>query len=129
STGTITWSIGTFPNGGSGTVTFLAIPNAAGAYTNTAIITDGVNNGPSLNDRDAWDTATTTFGALSPTKVTSTPEVLTGGTASYTITVSNPLPATTAINVSVADNLPTGFTYAAGSTVINGGASSDPCAS
>jgi len=129
STGTLTWTIGTLANGASGTVSFLAIPSAAGSYVNTAIITDGVNNGPSLNDRDAWDTATTTFGALSPTKVTSTPEVLTGGTASYTITVSNPLPATTAINVSVADNLPTGFTYAAGSTVINGGASSDPCAS
>jgi len=125
SSGTVTWSIGNLPNGTNGTVTLLAVPNAAASYTDTAI----VNDGTALNDRDAYDTAVTTFGALNPAKTTSTPEVLTGGIASYTITVQNPLTSTTATNVAVADNLPTGFTYRTGTTVINGGASSDPCAS
>ena len=128
--GTVSWTIGTLPNGSSGTVTFLAFTSTAGSYTNTGIITDGTNDGPSLNDRDAWDTAVTTFGALNPAKTTTTPEVLSGtGVAHYVITVQNPLTSTTATNVAVQDNLPTGFTYKSGSTVINGGASSDPCAS
>ncbi len=124
STGTVSWNIGTLTSGGTGTVQFLAFPSAAGTYTNTAIITDGT----ALNDRNAYDQASTTFGALNPTKSTTTPSVSAGtGVAHYSITVTNPLSGTTASNVAVVDNLPTGFTYKAGSTVINGVGAADPC--
>src|SRR5207244_2956157 len=63
-----------------------------------------------------------------PQKSTTTPQVTNGtGVAHYVITVRSPLAATTANNVVVRDNLPTGFTYKAGSTVINNVASADPC--
>ena|GEM_PF-430558 len=126
STGTLAWSVGTLSNGGSGTIQFLAFPSTPGVYTNTAVIADG----SALNDRNAYDSATTTFGALNPTKTTSTPVVtntVTGTTASYTITVQNPLTSTAATNVSVIDTLASGFTYKSGSTIINNVAAADPC--
>lgn len=124
STGTITWNIGTLPNGSGGTVDFLAIPSSPGQYTNTAVISDG----SSLNTRNAYASATTTFGALNPQKTTTTPSVVNGtGIAHYIITVQNPLPSTTANTVVVRDNLPAGFTYKAGSTFINSVAAADPC--
>src|SRR5205085_388506 len=124
STGTISWTIGTLPNGSSGTVDFLAIPSTPGIYTNTGVISDG----SSFDTRNAYASATTTFGALNPQKSTTTPTVTNGtGVAHYIITVQNPLASTTATNVVVRDNLPLGFTYKSGSTTINGGAAADPC--
>jgi len=127
STGTITWNIGTLGSGGSGTVDFLAIPSAPGVYTNNGVISDG----SALNSRNAYASATTTFGALNPQKSTTTPQVINTGTAiaHYVITVQNPLStATTTGSVVVRDNLPTGFTYKAGTTHINGGGvAADPC--
>jgi uncharacterized repeat protein (TIGR01451 family) len=126
STGTITWTIGNLTNGTGGSVRFLAIPSASGSYVNTAVVSDGT----ALNDRNAYDSATTQFGALNPTKVTTTPSVLSGtGVAHYVITVQNPLVSGTATSVVVKDNLPSGFTYKNGSTLINGVASADPCSS
>jgi len=126
SSGTIVWSVDALANGGSDAVEFLAFPTAAGAYTNLAYVDDGAG----LNHYSAYDTATTTYGALNPTKSTSTPNVTSGtGVARYLITVQNPLTTTTASNVAVTDNLPTGFTYKAGSTVINGVAAANPCTS
>jgi uncharacterized repeat protein (TIGR01451 family)/fimbrial isopeptide formation D2 family protein len=123
-TGQITWNIGTLPNGSSGTVKFLAFPTAAGTYTNTGIVSDGT----APNARNAYDTAATTFGALNPSKVTTTPNVTSGtGVAHYVISVQNPLTTTTASDVAVTDNLPSGFTYKSGTTVINGVAASNPC--
>jgi len=124
SEGTVTWSIGTVGNGSSGTVNLLAFATTAAIYTDTAIVGDGT----ALNTRNDYDTAQTTFGALNPSKSTTTPQVFNGtGIAHYVITVQNPFASTTAINVSVKDNLPTGFTYATGSTDINGSSASDPC--
>ena len=125
-TGTLNWSVGTLANGGSGTIQFLAFPSTPGVYTNTAIITDGT----ALNDRNAYDSATTTFGALNPSKSTTTPQVFNGtGIAHYIITVQNPLTTTTALNVAVTDNLPNGFTYKNGSLLVNGVGAADPCSS
>jgi uncharacterized repeat protein (TIGR01451 family) len=125
-TGTVTWSIGNLGDGISGSVQFLAFPNASGSFTNFA----DVNDGTGRNDRDAYASATTVFGTLNPSKVTTTPQVLSGtGVAHYVITVQNPLASTAATNVNVVDTLPVGFTYKAGSTVINGVAAADPCAS
>ena len=124
STGTVTWSVGTLSVGGSGTFTLLAIPTAPGQYTNNAVISDGT----ALNTRNAYASAATTFGALNPQKSTTTPSVVNGtGIAHYIITVQNPLTSTTATSVVVRDNLPTGFTYKAGSTFVNGVAAADPC--
>ncbi len=127
SSGTLAWSVGTLGNGSGGTIQFLAFPSTPGVYTNTAVISDGA----ALNDRNAYDSATTTFGALNPSKTTSTPVVtntVTGTTATYTITVQNPLTGTAATGVSVIDTLPAGFTYKAGTTSISpGGSTANPC--
>jgi uncharacterized repeat protein (TIGR01451 family) len=60
------------------------------------------------------------------TKTTSTPTVASGaagGTATYTITVTNAAGRQTAAQVSVVDSLPAGFTYASTGTVtLSGGA-------
>lgn len=122
--GTITWNIGTLTNGGEGLLKFLAYATVAGVYTNTATISDG----NTLNTYNDSDSATTTFGALDPVKITTTPSIINQAPtniAHYEITVTNPL-ATPATNVAVIDNLSLGFTYRPGTTVINGVASSDP---
>jgi uncharacterized repeat protein (TIGR01451 family)/fimbrial isopeptide formation D2 family protein len=124
--GTITWSVAGLSTGGSAAVDFLAFPTAAGAFTNLGYVDDGTG----LNHYNAYDTASTTYGALVPTKSTTTPNVTSGtGVAHYVITVTNPLTSPAASGVSVTDNLPVGFTYKNGSTLINGVAGSDPCSS
>jgi uncharacterized repeat protein (TIGR01451 family) len=123
---TITWNGGALTNGGSGHAEFLAFPTVAGQITNVVYLDD--DDGLGGDHYNAYDTATTTYGALNPSKVTSTPNVTSGtGVATYTISVQNPLTTTTAANVAVTDNLPTGFTYKTGSTKINGVAAADPC--
>lgn len=122
--GTITWTIGSLTNGGIGMLKYVAFATAAGTYTNTATVRDGTT----LNTYNDSDSATNTFGALDPYKETTTPSVINESPtniAHYVITVANPL-STSATNVAVIDNLPTGFTYRAGSTVINGAPSADP---
>ena len=124
SSGTITWTIGSLANGVSGVRRFLAYGTVAGTYTNVATISDG----SALNTYNASDSATATFGALDPQKSTTTPSVVNQAPtniAHYVITVHNPL-ATPATGVHAIDNLPAGFTYRPGSTVINGVASADP---
>ncbi|HXH95250.1 MAG TPA: C25 family cysteine peptidase, partial [Thermoanaerobaculia bacterium] len=125
---TATASIATsLTNGATGSREFLAYPNAAGTYTNAATISDGT----AANTRNASDTAITTFGALSPAKITNTPQVTNSGSdvATYVITVQNPLPSTTATSVKITDNLPSGFTYINGTTKINNVAAADPSCS
>jgi uncharacterized repeat protein (TIGR01451 family) len=122
--GTITWNIGTLVNGGSGVLKYIAYATTTGEYTNTATISDG----NTLNTYNASDSATTVFGALDPQKSTSTPSVINESptnVATYTITVNNPL-STPATNVHVIDNLPSGFTYQTGSTLINGSPAGEP---
>ncbi|HYC91438.1 MAG TPA: C25 family cysteine peptidase [Thermoanaerobaculia bacterium] len=124
SNGTLTWNLGTLVNGASGIVKYLAYATAAGTYTNTATIADGTT----LNTYNASDSATTTWGALDPQKSTSTPSIINQSptnVATYTITIANPL-ATPATSVHAIDNLPLGFTYQPGSTLINGVSSADP---
>jgi len=120
------------PAGGTGSFDFLAFPTAANTYVNEAYIEDYDSTFPRTDAthdwRDATTTASTIFGALNPAKTTTTSQVDAGTTAHYVITVQNPLPGpgNTASNVIVTDNLPTGFTYHAGSTVINGSAAGNP---
>jgi len=114
-------------NGATGSRELLAYPSAAGTYTNAATISDGT----AANTRNASDTAITTFGALSPAKITNTPQVTNSGSdvATYVVTVQNPLPSTTATSVKITDNLPSGFTYINGTTKINNVAAADPSCS
>ncbi|HYH09858.1 MAG TPA: C25 family cysteine peptidase [Thermoanaerobaculia bacterium] len=124
SSGTITWTIGALTNGGTGILKYVAYATVAGAYTNTATISDGAT----LNTYNDSDSATNTFGALDPWKETTTPSIINQSptnVASYLITVENPL-ATPATNVAVIDNLPLGFTYQPGSTRVNGAPAADP---
>jgi uncharacterized repeat protein (TIGR01451 family) len=122
--GTIQWNIGTLTNGDSGILKYIAWATAAGVYTNTVRIEDGTTP----NSWNATDSATNTWGALDPWKVTTTPSIINQSptnVAHYIITVHNPL-ASTANNVAVIDRLSAGFTYQPGSTTINGVASADP---
>src|SRR5207248_3271832 len=100
----------------------LVIPTAPGAYTSVATIADGTG----LNSRNASTSATTTFGALNPSKVTTTAQVIAGNVAHYSISIQNPLASTAAAGVQVTDNLPSGFSYKSGSTVINGVGAANP---
>jgi uncharacterized repeat protein (TIGR01451 family) len=124
SSGTITWTIGSLTNGGTGILRYIAYATVAGSYTNTATISDG----STLNTYNDSDSATNTFGALDPWKETTTPSIINQSptnVATYLITVENPL-STPATNVAVIDNLPIGFTYQSGSTLINGAPAADP---
>lgn len=58
-------------------------------------------------------------------KTTLTPVAFTGGVASYSIAASN-LGNNTIPNVEISDTLPAGFTYVAGTTMINGAPAADP---
>jgi uncharacterized repeat protein (TIGR01451 family) len=122
--GTVQWNIGSLTNGGDGILKYIAWATAAGTYTNTVRIEDGTT----LNTYNASDTATNTWGALDPWKVTTTPSIINQAptnVAHYIITVGNPL-ATPATNVAVIDRLSAGFTYQPGSTTINGSPAADP---
>ena len=122
--GGIQWNIGSLTNGGSGILKYIGWATVAGTYTNTVRIEDGTVP----NSYNASDTATNTWGALDPWKVTTTPSIINEAptnVAHYIITVTNPL-ATPATNVAVIDTLANGFTYRPGSTVINGAAAADP---
>ncbi|HYK00888.1 MAG TPA: C25 family cysteine peptidase [Thermoanaerobaculia bacterium] len=122
--GTVQWNIGPLTNGGTGILKYVAWATTAGTYTNTVRIEDGTT----LNTYNASDSATNTFGALDPWKVTTTPSIINQAptnVAHYVITVGNPL-ATPATNVAVIDKLSAGFTYQPGSTTINGSPAADP---
>ncbi len=58
---------------------------------------------------------------LTTVKTTSTPNVVAGNTATYTITVSNASGAGGAAGVTISDPLPAGFTYASTSSIVRSG--------
>jgi uncharacterized repeat protein (TIGR01451 family) len=104
----VTWNLGTVAAHTWGTLHLWARPPSAGTYTNSATST-------STEQTVTSNTTTTRVGGLELAKVTTTPTVvntITGTTATYVITVRNNIPATTALNISVTDTLPSGFTYA-----------------
>ncbi len=98
---------------------------ACGARTNNVIQTAGNvhTNTNALNTASINITGSGTAN-LVVTKVTTTPNVAQGGTAGYTLTVTNTAAAGScpATGVTITDTLPTGFTYAATGTIaLNGG--------
>ncbi|MFC2100185.1 COG1361 S-layer family protein, partial [Candidatus Bipolaricaulota bacterium] len=136
-----TWSI---PAGGAFTITFtvnVASNAALTTYDNTAsasasnhgTIDDVGTQGqdadtPSGEDAETDEDVTISVApapVLQIDKDTSTPSAVRGGTATYTIVVSN-VGNAAATGVTVADTLPSGFTYASGSATVSGGAARSP---
>jgi len=112
-------------------------------FTSGALVTGNVNgglNGTSTTANDAFGSTPGGIGTLvtnvtpanipdsisgancvpvtlTTTKTTSTPNILAGDTATYTITVSNAAGAGGAAGVNISDVLPAGFTYASTSSI------------
>jgi large repetitive protein len=108
SNGTVSWTLGTVAAGDSGTLQFVALPTASGSVTHTATLTaDAAISVPA--------TKTVLVGGLTVQKSATTGNAQLGGTASYTITLSNSL-AVPVNSVDVTDVLAAGFTYASSTT-------------
>lgn len=117
SSGDLDWSIGTVAAGSGGTLRVIAFPSGAtGSFASVATIA-------AANATTQTATATTAIGGLSIAKVTSTPVVSAGGSATYTIVATNSLPGSVAVDIT--DVLPQGFVYRNGSALV-GGASLEP---
>jgi uncharacterized repeat protein (TIGR01451 family) len=113
--------IPTLPPGGSAafTVNATIAGNATGTIANTANVAtpSGVTD-PNLNNNSATDTDTVvTVGNLSLVKTDQSQTYTPGGTATYSITVTNNGPSN-ANGLSVTDNLPPGVTLTAAATCV-----------
>jgi uncharacterized repeat protein (TIGR01451 family) len=113
--GTVTWDIGTVAAGETGSILLWARPTTTGTYLNTATMSS-----TELDDVTSNET-TTIVGGMELTKSTSTPNVVNDPTsppvqATYTITLTPQL-SIKVNNVTVTDNLPTGFTYNSTSSI------------
>lgn len=113
SSGTLEWILGDVAVGASGNLDVIVFPSGVtGALTATATITA---------DNTASDSASTTvnIGGLRIGKSTTTPTLSAGDSATYTITLTNSLSVQVS-NVTVTDQLPSGFHYATGSATVGG---------
>lgn len=119
--GTVSWNIGTVAAGSGGTLQLIVIPTAAGTTTNTATLTDSVYCTGGTPPASCSDGLSINTGGLSVSKSTSTPNVGAGGTAAWTLTVTNTL-STAVTGIDVSDILPSGFSYAATGTISAPGA-------
>ncbi|MCG3158533.1 MAG: hypothetical protein DKINENOH_05177 [bacterium] len=128
---TLTWTIASLANGASTNLTFQAVVNATGSYTNVAQVTasdqpdpdsapNNENGTPYEDDEDDATVVPTAVADLSLVKTVNNPTANVGSTVTFTIAVTNNGPST-ATNVSVGDVIPSGFTYVTGS--IAGGTS------
>jgi uncharacterized repeat protein (TIGR01451 family) len=115
----VTWNLGNLDPEAGGSVQLVALPTAAGSYTNQASIQCGVCGAA------VQASATTSVGGLVVNKRTTTPTVAAGGLAQYVIDVRNT--ASTAIAaVAVTDVLAPGFVYESTGAVLLNGASVAP---
>ena len=112
--GVVSWSLGDVDPGVSGTVQVTLIPGAAGTLVNQATIGCGSCNTPLAS-------ATTSAGGLRVTKRTTTPTASAGGSANYIVDVDNTSGAAIS-GVTVTDTLPSGFSYASTTSIVNDGA-------
>lgn len=127
----LSWTIASLANGASTNLTFQAVVNATGNYTNVAQVTasdqydpdstpNNENGTPYEDDEDDATVVPTAVADLSLLKSVDNPSANVGSTVTFTIAVTNNGPST-ATNVSVGDVIPSGFTYVTGS--IAGGTS------
>jgi len=111
--GGVTWNLGDLDPGASGTVQVTMIPGAAGILINQASIGCAACNTPLAS-------ATTSAGGLRVDKRTTTPTASAGGSANYIIDVDNTSGAAIS-GVTVTDTLPSGFSYASTTSIVNDG--------
>jgi len=97
----------------------IANTTAFGAAANTIVLASSNATAPAAANSSIELTA------IQLSKTTATATVSKGGVGDYTITFNNG-GATTLNNISITDTLPTGFTYKAGSSIINGVVAADP---
>jgi uncharacterized repeat protein (TIGR01451 family) len=119
--GTVSWNLGTLPTGSGGALQLIVIPDAPGAATNTATLTDSAFCTGATPPASCSDSVTTRVGGLRLTKVAVSPIASAGATASWTITATNSL-ATPIAGVELTDALPAGFTYASTGSITAVGA-------
>lgn len=116
--GATTWTIGTLAPGESGSRSVVVFPTGTtGNLTSIGALS-------ASNASTATANATVVVGGLTVGKSTSSPQVAAGGTASYTLTLSNSL-STPLTGVAVSDVLAEGFSYHTGSASV-GGAAGEP---
>ncbi|HVO89925.1 MAG TPA: DUF11 domain-containing protein [Casimicrobiaceae bacterium] len=104
------WSVGSMVNGASATLQITAEVLASGSYANTAsvVASSPADNNPSNNSQTVT-LLPNPVSALAVTKDDGSTTYTAGGTATYTVVVSNAGPSD-ATNVTVTDALPAGLT-------------------
>lgn len=104
--GTVTCQLGTLPNGGTATVTVVAIPTVTGELRNFATVRgDQTDGNPADNQGVALAAVQRVATSLRITKKLSQKRLKAGGSASYKLKVTN-RGRVTALNVRVCDDLP-----------------------
>lgn len=111
--GVVTWTIGSLVPNASGTRTMLVFPTG----TTGTLTVEGLVE--ASNATDVTADVDVVVGGISVTKSTSTPLLSAGGTATYTITLSNSLNSVVN-NIDVTDWLPAGFSYVVSSATVGG---------
>jgi uncharacterized repeat protein (TIGR01451 family) len=112
--GVVTWNLGSIDPGAARTVSVAVIPGGPGALTNVASASCGACVVANAS-------ADTSVGGLRVTKRTTTPIASAGGAATYVIDVVNTSAAPVA-GVTIDDTLPSGFSYASTTSIVNDGA-------
>ncbi len=123
---TLTWTVNSLNSGSSVTLTFQAVVNASGNYTNTSQITGADQYDPDPSNNQDTAIVTPRRADLSLTKTVNNPAPNVGETVTFTLGLSNAGPDS-ATNINMQDLLPNGYTYTSGS-ISGGNARSDASA-
>jgi uncharacterized repeat protein (TIGR01451 family) len=105
-----TWTVGTVPDGGSATLTVVALVVSPNPQTNTASIVADNSIDPNPSNNTASVTEIPQRADLDVKKTVNNPTPNVGGTVVYTVTATNKGP-NNATGVTVTDLLPSGLTF------------------